>query len=111
MHGFKGHPISKWTYKTESAPKDRSYYYVDSDKRLAKIPHLSSVTPHFKKNKDHKYIYWSRYLILITLSIARVLIYEYNINIRYFLGALINKSIVYNIIFDFLKSLKAKRRL
>lgn len=111
MHGFKGHPVRTWTHRTESVSKDRSHHYADGGERPAKIPRLSSVAHHFKKNTDREHTYWPRHLIPTTLPTARVLVYGYDTNVRHSLGAPISKSTVYDIALDFLKSLETERRL
>ena len=105
MHGFKGHPVRTWTHKTETVLKD-----AEGGERPAKIPRLSSVTPHFKRNTDRELVYWPRHLIPTTLPTARVLVYGYDTNVRHSLGAPISKNTVYDISYDFLKSLEAERR-
>ena len=110
MHGFKGHPVRTWTYKTESVLKNLNNHYANGGERPAKITRLSFVTPHFKKNTDREHIYWPRHLIPTTLPTARVLIYGYDTNVRHSLGPAISKNTVYDIAFNFLKSLEAIRR-
>ena len=103
MHGFQGHPVRTWTHKTESVLKD-----ADDGERPAKIPRHSSVTPHFKKNTDREKTYWPRHLIPITLPTARVFVYGYDTNVRHW--APVSKNTVYDISYDFIKSLEAERR-
>ncbi len=110
MHGFKGHPVRTWTHKTETVLKDRSHHYADGGERPPKIPRLSSVTPHFKKKTNREHVYWPRNLIPTTLPTARVFVYGYDTNVRHSLGVPISKSTVYDIAFDFLKSLETERR-
>ena len=69
------------------------------------------MTPHFKKNADREHVYWPQHLIPTTLPTARILVYGYDTNVRHSLGPPISKNTVYDIAFDFLKSLEAERRL
>ena len=105
MHGFKGHPVRTWTHKTEYILED-----ADGSERPAKIPRLSSVTSHFNKNTGREHTYWPRHLIPTTLPTARVLVYGYDTNVRHSLETPISKISIYDISYDFLKSLEAERR-
>ena len=68
------------------------------------------MTPHFKKNADREHVYWPQHLIPTTLPTARILVYGYDTNVRHSLGPPISQNTVYDIAFDFLKSLEAERR-
>jgi len=68
------------------------------------------VTSHLKKNADSEHVYWSRHLISSTLLTARVLVYEYDINVHHSLELSISKNTIYDIALNFLKSLKTERR-
>jgi hypothetical protein len=109
VHGFTGHPERTWTHKKG----DSNYSHQCDDDSLR--PSKRQKTNFFSKPRDsgghsHDQIYWPRDLLPTTIPTARVLTYGYDTNVSHILAAPRNKSTVYDMAWDFLVELEAKRQ-
>lgn len=73
---------------------------------------MRKLNPFSKSNRESSSpsVYWPRDLIPITVPNARVLTFGYDTHIRHVLGPSGSKNTVYDIAWDFLVALEAKRR-
>jgi hypothetical protein len=62
------------------------------------------------RDDNHTTVYWPRDLIPSTVPSARILTYGYDTHIRHMIGPPVSRSTVYDIAWDFLIALEAKRR-
>ena len=88
-------------------------HLTDKDDELVEPPSkIRKLSPFSKPRREdcRTAIYWPRDLIPVTIPDARVLMYGYDTHIRHKLGPPGSMDTVYNIAWDFLVALEAKRR-
>jgi hypothetical protein len=111
VHGFTGHPERTWTHK-----KGDSKYRHQCDDCLSLEPPLKRQKTNLllksrnAEDSSHDQIYWPRDLLPRTIPTARVLTYGYDTKISHVLSTPRDKSTFYEMAWDFLVDLEAKRQ-
>lgn len=112
VHGFTGHPERTWAHSKGNA--EYSHQCSETDEfpgRPAKRPKLSRLlTSRNDGAVSQARIYWPRDLLPETVPTARILTYGYDTHLSHVLGPPRNKSAVYEVAWDFLVELEAKRQ-
>ena len=108
MHGFTGHPQWTWTYTGEVPQDDQETNCDDSNERPSKIRRPLQ-TESSKSAVVQKSVFWPQDLLPSTLPNARIFTYGYDTNLQHGFVAPMNKSSVYDLGYDLLINLEAKR--
>ena len=112
VHGFTGHPERTWAHSKGNVKYSHQCSEADeSPGRPAKRTKLSRLlTSRDDGAVSQARIYWPRDLLPETIPTARVLTYGYDTHLSHVLGPPRNKSTVYEMAWDFLVELEAKRQ-